>query len=89
MADILIRKVSDATKERLVEAAARAGESLEAFLRDWLEEKAAETPRPNDEELSISALASQLFSDGSGEALAEILDNLSYEPEPDPDFVGE
>jgi plasmid stability protein len=87
LADILIRKVSDETKERLAEAAASAGASLESFLRDLLDKKAAETPKPNDEVLSISALAHQLFSDGSGEALADILDSLTYEPELIDDFA--
>ena len=47
MADILIRKVSEETKERLRRRAARRGRSLEADLREALEGLAmseAETP---------------------------------------------
>jgi hypothetical protein len=47
MADILIRKVDDATKELLRRRAERRGKSLEADLRDTLERLAheeAETP---------------------------------------------
>lgn len=47
MADILIRKVDDATKELLRQRAERHGKSLEADLRDTLERLAreeAETP---------------------------------------------
>ena len=83
MADILIRKLSDDAKERLAAMAAKTGSSLEAFLRQMLEEKAVEAPRPNDEELPFSILARQLFGDGSGERLADILDNLEYAPEPE------
>lgn len=47
MADILIRKIDDATKELLRQRAQRHGKSLEADLRDTLERLAreeAETP---------------------------------------------
>jgi len=47
MADILIRKISEETKERLRRRAARRGRSLEADLRETLERLAldeAETP---------------------------------------------
>jgi hypothetical protein len=47
MADILIRKIDDATKELLRRRAERHGKSLEADLRDTLERLAheeAETP---------------------------------------------
>lgn len=47
MADILIRKVNEATKELLRRRAERRGKSLEADLRDTLERLAneeAETP---------------------------------------------
>ena len=47
MADILIRKVDDSTKELLRRRAERRGRSLEADLRDTLERLAheeAETP---------------------------------------------
>ena len=47
MADILIRKVDDSTKELLRRRAERHGKSLEADLRDTLERLAheeAETP---------------------------------------------
>lgn len=47
MADILIRKIDDATKELLRQRAERHGKSLEADLRDTLERLAreeAETP---------------------------------------------
>lgn len=42
MADILIRKVDEATKELLRLRAARRGKSLEADLRDALEQLARE-----------------------------------------------
>ncbi|MEQ1930810.1 MAG: hypothetical protein ABL957_09775 [Parvularculaceae bacterium] len=86
MADILIRKVSDATKERLAEAAARAGASLEAFLRQVLDEKAAETPRPNDDDRPFGTWAVALFADVDPEARKEFLRNLDeieYWPEHD------
>ena len=47
MADILIRKIDDSTKELLRRRAERRGKSLEADLRDTLERLAreeAETP---------------------------------------------
>ena len=47
MADILIRKIDDATKDLLRRRAKRRGKSLEADLRDTLERLAheeAETP---------------------------------------------
>jgi len=47
MADILIRKIDDTTKELLRRRAERHGKSLEAYLRDTLERLAyeeAETP---------------------------------------------
>jgi plasmid stability protein len=47
MADILIRKIDDTTKELLLRRAERHGKSLEADLRDTLEHLAreeAETP---------------------------------------------
>lgn len=86
MADILIRKVSEEAKERLAGMAARAGSSLEAFLRQLLESTSAEAPRSNDDDVPISVLAQSLFADGSGEDLADILDNLEYAPESHPVF---
>lgn len=50
MADILIRRISEETKERLRRRAARRGHSLEADLRETLEQLArdeAETPDDN------------------------------------------
>lgn len=87
MADILIRKVSDDTKERLAEAAANAGASLEAFLRGLLDAKAAELPRrSNDEAMPMSEWVAKLFADidmETREAFAAALDNLPY---PDEEF---
>jgi hypothetical protein len=51
MADILIRKVDDATKELLRRRAERHGKSLEADLRDTLERLAhEEADAPDDTE---------------------------------------
>lgn len=63
MADILIRKVSEAAKERLSKAAARAGASLEAFLRQRLEQIAQEAPQPNDEGQPFGTWAAGLFAE--------------------------
>lgn len=82
MADILIRKVSDETKERLGEAAALAGSSLEAFLRQVLDERAAEVPRPNDDDQPFGTWAVALFAElnkkypGIGDEYAEILESF-------------
>lgn len=49
MADILIRKVSEKTKERLKRRAERRGKSLEADLRETLEQLAREEATPDDD----------------------------------------
>jgi plasmid stability protein len=49
MADILIRKVSEETKERLRRRAERRGKSLEADLRDALERLGREDATPDDD----------------------------------------
>jgi plasmid stability protein len=49
MADILIRKVDDATKELLRLRAERRGKSLEADLRDTLEKLAREEAESPDD----------------------------------------
>jgi plasmid stability protein len=48
MADILIRRVSEETKERLRRRAELKGRSLEADLRETLERLAAEEPESPD-----------------------------------------
>ena len=52
MAQILIRKVPEETKERLRRRAERRGKSLEADLRETLEQLAREQPaqNPDDDE---------------------------------------
>jgi len=90
MADILIRKVSDAAKERLSKAAAQAGASLEAFLRQRLEQIAQEAPQPNDEGQPFGSWAAGLFAElhkkypNLGDELADRLDNLDYAPDAPP-----
>lgn len=49
MADILIRKVAEATKELLRRRAERRGRSLEADLRDTLEKLAREEAESPDD----------------------------------------
>lgn len=49
MADILIRKVSEETKERLRKRAERRGKSLEADLRETLDRIAKEEGSPDDD----------------------------------------
>lgn len=49
MADILIRKVSKETKERLKRRAERRGKSLEADLREALERLSKENVSPDDD----------------------------------------
>jgi plasmid stability protein len=49
MADILIRKVNEKTKERLRQRAERRGKSLEADLRDTLEKLARDETTPEDD----------------------------------------
>lgn len=49
MADILIRKVDEATKELLRRRAERRGKSLEADLRDTLEKLAREEAESPDD----------------------------------------
>lgn len=49
MADILIRKVSEETKERLKRRAERRGKSLEADLRETLERLSREDSTPDDD----------------------------------------
>jgi plasmid stability protein len=49
MADILIRKVSEETKERLRRRAERRGKSLEADLRETLERIAKEEAKSDDD----------------------------------------
>lgn len=91
MADILIRKVSDAAKERLAKAAAQAGASLESFLRQRLEEIARETPQPNDESQPFGTWAVSLFADvdeKEREEFLRILDEIENLPPPEP-FVFE
>lgn len=51
MAEILIRNVDDAVHARLKEKAARKGKSLQAYLRDKLEEASA----PSTEEFLAEA----------------------------------
>ncbi|MEQ1618978.1 MAG: hypothetical protein ABL883_11625 [Terricaulis sp.] len=50
MADILIRKVDEATKELLRRRAERRGKSLEADLRETLERIAREEPEAPDDQ---------------------------------------
>ena len=76
MADILIQKVSDETKERLADAAARSGASLEALLRQLLEERAAQSRRPNDDDIPLGTWAVSLFAEIEPEVREEFLRNL-------------
>ncbi|WP_316174234.1 FitA-like ribbon-helix-helix domain-containing protein [Bradyrhizobium sp. SZCCHNRI1073] len=59
MADILIRKVDDATKELLRLRAERRGKSLEADLRETLEKLAREEAESPDD---IAPFGSWLFA---------------------------
>ncbi|MBL8551682.1 MAG: hypothetical protein JNJ73_16970 [Hyphomonadaceae bacterium] len=65
MADILIRKVPNETKERLKRRAERRGKSLEADLRDALEQLAREdVANPDDSEPFGDWLARLFQPDG-------------------------
>jgi len=78
MADILIRKVPEATKERLRRLAERRGRSLEADLREALERLAAEDlGSPDDTEPFGSWLVS---ISRPGEDLTDNLELLRSAP---------
>jgi plasmid stability protein len=92
MADILIRKVSDAAKERLSKAAAQAGASLEAFLRQRLEQIAQEAPQPNDEGQPFGTWAAGLFAEidpSVREEFVRALEEIEDTPPPDIKPFGE
>ncbi|MBT9445598.1 MAG: plasmid stability protein y4jJ [Hyphomonadaceae bacterium] len=78
MADILIRKIDDATKELLRRRAERRGKSLEADLRDTLERLAREEAETPDD---IEPFGSWLVSiTRPGVELDEALDALRSAP---------
>lgn len=78
MADILIRKVDDTTKELLRRRAERRGKSLEADLRDTLERLAREEAEtPDDTEPFGSWLVSITRP---GIELDEVLDAIRSGP---------
>ncbi|MGJ4948142.1 FitA-like ribbon-helix-helix domain-containing protein [Bradyrhizobium sp. HKCCYLS20291] len=78
MADILIRKVDDATKELLRLRAERRGKSLEADLRETLERLAREEAEsPDDAEPFGSWLVA---ISRPGVDLDEVLDQLRSAP---------
>lgn len=78
MADILIRKIDEATKELLRRRAERHGKSLEADLRDTLERLAHEEAKtPDDTEPFGSWLVS---ISRPGVDLDEALDALRAAP---------
>jgi plasmid stability protein len=78
MADILIRKVDDATKELLRLRAERRGKSLEADLRETLEKLAREeAPSPDDAEPFGTWLVA---ISRPGIDLDEVLDQLRSAP---------
>lgn len=78
MADILIRKIDDVTKELLRRRAERRGKSLEADLRETLERLAREEAETPDD---IEPFGSWLVSiTRPGADLDEILDTLRSAP---------
>ena len=64
MASITIRNVSDEAKQLLRVKAARAGMSLEGFLRDFLHREAMHLP--DREEPSLLDLSQELFGEDYG-----------------------
>lgn len=83
MADILIRKVDETTKELLRRRAERHGKSLEADLRETLEKLAREEAvSPDDAEPFGSWLyaISRPGADLPGEDLDEVLEMLRSAP---------
>lgn len=76
MADILIRKVDEEIKTRLVQKAARLGSSLEGYLRDVLAREATEAPSSNDENEPFGTWAVKLFADLEDDVREEFLRNL-------------
>lgn len=75
MADILIRKVAEATKELLKRRAERRGKSLEADLRETLERLAYEEAETPDDAEPFGSWLVSISRPGSDE-LDEILTDL-------------
>jgi plasmid stability protein len=78
MADILIRKVSETTKEVLRKRAERRGKSLEADLRETLERLAREEPGATDDSAPFGDWLVSITRPGI--ELAEVLDQLRAAP---------
>ncbi len=83
MADILIRKVSEETKERLRKRAERHGKSLEADLRETLERIAREEANP-DVEMPFGTWLYEMSRPGAD--LDEILKEIRSAPVRPVDF---
>jgi plasmid stability protein len=78
MADILIRKVSEETKERLRRRAERRGRSLEADLRETLERLAVEETESPDTTEPFGSWLVKISRPGAD--LTETLDLLRSAP---------
>lgn len=78
MADILIRKVSEETKDLLRKRAERRGVSLEADLREALDRLARESATPDETE-PFGAWLHAITRPGADD-LHSILDDLRSQP---------
>lgn len=78
MADILIRRVSETTKEMLRKRAERRGKSLEADLREALERLAREEPDAPDDAVPFGDWLVSITRPGI--ELAETLEQLRAAP---------
>jgi hypothetical protein len=85
MADILIRKIDETTKELLRRRAERRGKSLEADLRETLERLAHEEAETPDDTEPFGSWAVAISRPGYGE-LDGILEELRQAPVRPVDF---
>jgi plasmid stability protein len=79
LADILIRKVSEETKQRLRRRAARRGVSLEADLREALERLASEEVETPDDAVPFGTWLVSLTRPGYDD-IQETLDAMRSAP---------
>jgi plasmid stability protein len=79
LADILIRKVPEETKQRLRRRAARRGVSLEADLREALERLASQEVETPDDAVPFGTWLVEITRPGYDD-LQEILDEIRSAP---------